>query len=101
MVLKLARTGAVAVVISLGLLLCDTASSAYAQSPVYYNYYVAPTGTCLGAGLYPCPRPTPPLVGHTYITYQILNPQEFLYRHHRTYYTAHPSGVTKTIVTWE
>lgn len=74
-------------------------SSAHAQTP-YYNYYVAPGAGYLGAQMYPCPRPTPPLVGHTIITYQPLNPHEFLYPHHRTYYNYHPSGVTKTRVRW-
>ena len=40
----------------------------------------------MGAEMYLSPRPTPPLVGHTYITYQPLMPHEFLYRHHRSYY---------------
>ena len=57
---------------------------------VFYNEYVPPVGPgSVGAQLYPCPRPTPPMVGHTYITYQPLMPQEFLYRHHRTYMTRH------------
>ncbi len=48
------------------------------------------------------PRPTPPLVGHTYITYQPLMPHEFLYRHHRCYYRDNGpyAGVTKTWVCW-
>ena len=45
---------------------------------LFYNYYVPPTGYAgVGAQLYPSPRPTPPLVGHTYITYQPLMPHEF------------------------
>ena len=55
---------------------------------LFYNYYVPPVGPgSVGAELYPCPRPTPPLVGHTYITYQPLMPHEFLYKHHRHYTT--------------
>ena len=100
MVVKLTRLGAAAVVVLLGFALFSGLPHACAQSPVQYNYYVAPTPTCLGASLYPCPRPTPAVIGHTYITYQALNPHEFLYRHHRKYYTPHPSGVTKTIVVW-
>ena len=41
---------------------------------------------------YVSPRPTPPSVGHTYITYQPLLPQEFLYHHHRKYYKHHRDG---------
>ncbi|HEV3340860.1 MAG TPA: hypothetical protein VG125_10905 [Pirellulales bacterium] len=50
---------------------------------LFYNYYVNGTPP---AQLYLSPRPTPPLVGHTYITNQALNPHEFLYHHSRTYY---------------
>lgn len=100
MVLRVLQVTAVAAVL-LGALAFGRPQSASAQSPVPYNYYVPPTGTCLGTALYPTPRPVPPLVGHTYITYPALNPQEFLYKHHRTYYTQHPSGVTKTLVWWQ
>ena len=73
---------------------------------LFYNYYVAPVGCgpygAIGAQLYVSPRPVPPLVGHTFITYQPLLPQEFMYAHKRTYYT--PNGpyapVTRTHVWW-
>ena len=46
------------------------------------NYYAMPTGPDgLTAALYPSPRPTPPLIGQTYITYEPLSPAEFLERH--------------------
>lgn len=69
---------------------------------LFYNYYVPahPNGG-VGAQLYISPRPTPPMVGHTFITYQALMPHEFLYKHHRHYYRYHPgSGYTKTRVCW-
>lgn len=69
---------------------------------LFYNYYVPPAG-CGGAGaeLYLSPRPTPPLVGHTYVTYQPLMPHEFLYQHHRTYRRYNcDGGWTKTSVSW-
>ena len=68
----------------------------------FYTYYLPPSGYGdAGAGLYPCPRPTPPRVGHTYITYQPLNPHEFLYVHREKYRTYHPgSGWTRTKVWW-
>jgi hypothetical protein len=51
--------------------------------------------------MYPCPRPTPPLVGHTYVTYQPLMPQEFLYKHCRVYRTQHDDAPrTTTHVHW-
>ncbi len=69
---------------------------------LFYNYYVPPVGSCdVGAAMYPCPRPTPPLVGHTYVTYQGLMPQEFLYPHHRCYVTKHPDAPpTHTHIHW-
>lgn len=68
----------------------------------YYNYYVPPVGPySVGAKLYPCPRPTPPLVGHTYVTYEPLFPHEFLYKHHRRYVTQHVDAPkTRTHVRW-
>ena len=69
---------------------------------LFYNYYV-PSGGGGGAGaqLYLSPRPTPPLVGHTYITYQPLMPHEFLYPHCRQYVRCHPcGGSTRTTVVW-
>jgi hypothetical protein len=69
---------------------------------LFYNYYVPPVGYgSVGAELYPCPRPTPPLVGHTYVTYQPLMPHEFLYQHHRVYWTGHADAPpTRTSVHW-
>jgi hypothetical protein len=69
---------------------------------LFYNYYVPPVGAySVGAAMYPCPRPTPPLVGHTYVTYPPLMPQEFLYPHHRFYSTQHEDGSrTATCVRW-
>jgi hypothetical protein len=70
--------------------------------PAPFNYYVHPgeAGT-VGAQLYVSPRPTPPLVGHTYVTYPPLMPHEFLYQHRRVYHTYNPgSGWTKTRVAW-
>jgi hypothetical protein len=66
------------------------------------NYYVHPDGyQSVGAQLYLCPRPAPPLVGHTYITYPPLAPHEFLYHHHRVYWTNHADAPpTRTSVHW-
>ncbi len=71
-------------------------------APAPYNYYVHPgEAGQIGAQLYVSPRPTPPLVGHTYITYPPLMPHEFLYQHHRVYQTYNPgSGWTRTRVWW-
>jgi hypothetical protein len=69
---------------------------------LFYNYYVPPVGPgSVGAELYVCPRPTPPMVGHTYVTYQPLMPHEFMYKHSRHYTTVHPNAPnTRTTVHW-
>jgi hypothetical protein len=72
----------------------------YGQPDLFYNYYVPPTCGGMGAELYLSPRPVPPHVGHTYITYQPLMPHEFMYHHHRTYHRYYNSGqgLTRTHV---
>ena len=79
------------------------AGNRHRTSPdLFYNYYAQPGGCGgVGAAMYPAPRPTPPLVGHTYVTYQPLMPHEFLYQHQRTYRRCNPGGGwTKTTVPW-
>ena len=79
------------------------AAENYPTSPnLFYNYYV-PAGNYGGAPaqLYLSPRPTPPVVGHTYVTYQPLMPHEFLHHHKRSYRRVHAGGgVTHTKVWW-
>jgi len=67
---------------------------------LFYNYYVPPAGcNSVAASIYPCPRPVPPVVGHTYVTYQPLMPHEFLYPHARVYRRQHAEGgATRTSV---
>jgi hypothetical protein len=110
MVLKLLRvTAALAVVVvAAGLLVGSTPAmgaqprGGYNPGDLFYNYYVPPDPVWgLGAQLYISPRPIPPNVGHTFITYQPLMPHEFLYQHSRTYHRVHPDGtVTRTHVGW-
>lgn len=64
----------------------------YGQPDLFYNYYAWPACSGVGAELYVSPRPIPPNVGHTYITYQPLMPHEFLYTHHRTYHRYYNGG---------
>jgi hypothetical protein len=70
------------------------------QADVFYNYYVPPGSPAgVAAAMYPCPRPTPPLVGHTYVTYAPLLPQQFLYNHQLSYCTCNCDGsMTRTTV---
>ena len=70
------------------------------------NQYVpgVPCGDAgaIGASLYTSPRPVPPMVGHTFITYEGLMPDQLLYQHQRTYYRPHGpyGGVTQTNINW-
>ena len=76
----------------------------YRTAPnLFYNYYVPSTGyPGVGTQLYVCPRPTPPLVGHTWVTYEALMPHEFLWHHCRHYTRIHPNGKrTHVKVVWE
>lgn len=63
---------------------------------VFYNFYTPPVAVgphpAMGAQLYVSPRPVPPRVGHTWITYPPFMPHEFLYKHRRKY--VRPAGVT-------
>jgi hypothetical protein len=74
----------------------------YGNPDLFYNFYVPPTCGGVGAQMYLAPVPVPPLVGHTYFTYQPLMPHEFLYRHHRRYhrYYNEGRGLTRTSVIW-
>ena len=64
----------------------------YGQPDLFYNYYAWPSCTGLGSELYISPRPVPPVVGNTYITYQPLMPHEFMYSHHRVYHRYYNGG---------
>ncbi|KKK89005.1 hypothetical protein LCGC14_2737470 [marine sediment metagenome] len=97
--------GAVAVVCNFGPAGTGQAQAGdhHRSSPeLFYNYYVPPGGCGgVGAQLYLSPRPTPPVVGHTYVTYPPLMPHEWLYPHSRTYIRRNAAGgITRTHVTW-
>ncbi len=59
------------------------------QPELFYNFYANPYRNGPSAAMYPAPRPVPPLVGHTYSTYQPFMPHEFLYPHLRVYHFNH------------
>ncbi len=92
MVRKVLRVAFVACTLNCLMLFATQAGAAHPD--VFYNYYNGPTvyGQGTPAQLYVSPRPTPPLVGHTWISYPPLNPHEFLYHHHRKHYKYHPEG---------
>ena len=62
------------------------------KNDLFYNNYVGPDPSGTAAAMYIAPRPVPPHVGHTYVTYQPLMPQEYLYRHTRSHYTYNPGA---------
>ncbi|MEX2168948.1 MAG: hypothetical protein WD851_06540 [Pirellulales bacterium] len=66
--------------------------SMQAKNDLFYNYYVGPYPSGTAAQLYVSPLPVPATVGHTWITYQPFMPHEFLYKHHRSYYTYNPGA---------
>lgn len=99
------RAASIAAVLTCGVALTALAGTAHAQggSPnLFHNYYVPPgPDGGVGAQLYVAPRPTPPLVGHTYVTYQPVMPHEFMTPHRRTYYRYQcDGGWTRTKVHW-
>jgi len=68
---------------------------------LFYNFYTQGPANRVQAQLYISPRPTPELVGHTWITYQPFMPHEFLYKHERCYYRYNPTGgFTQTRIKW-
>jgi hypothetical protein len=71
------------------------------RTRLFQNYY-APAQRGVSAPLYTAPVQVPPLVGHTYATYEPLMPHEMLYRHNRTYYRYYDGGrgLTRTRVVW-
>ncbi len=74
----------------------------YLNPTLFYNFYVGGNCGSIPAGMYPTPMPTPPLVGHTYFTYQPLLPHEFMYAHYRVYHHHynHNRGLHRTRVIW-
>lgn len=64
---------------------------------LFYNQYVGPGPGTAAAEMYVAPLPVPQHVGHTYGTYQPFYPNEYLYRHKRSYYNYHRgAGWTRT-----
>ena len=95
------RLLAAAIVLATAATLAEPQAKAVQPPPLFSNYYVGgPPNGGVPAQLYISPRPAPPLVGHTWITYQPLMPHEFLYQHHRKYYRFYPGGHNVTTVKW-
>ena len=94
---------AAGMIVAASAFLAGPGAEAQAAHPdLFYNYYVGPSiYGGVPAQMYVSPRPTPPLVGHTWITYQPLMPHELTYKHHRKYYRYYPNGGwNSTSVCW-
>ena len=74
----------------------------YGQPDLFYNFYVDPSCSTVGAQMYLAPGPVPPHVGHTFYTYQPFMPHEMLYKHKRTYHRYYDEGrgLTRTHIRW-
>jgi len=82
-----------------GIAMCLGDGPAYGapyQADLFYNYYVGPGPSGVAAGMYLAPKPVPPLVGHTYYTYQPFLPHEYMYRHARQYVRDYNGGRNRT-----
>jgi hypothetical protein len=88
---------ALAAIVAVVGLAAATANAQYYGSPGWTspepNNYAMPAGQDgLTAAMYPCPRPTPPLIGQTVITYDPLAPQQMMYLHWNGYVTSNGCG---------
>ena len=69
------------------------------KKDLFYNFHEGPGPSGTATAMYVSPRPIPPHVGHTYMTYQPLMPQEYLYQHTRSHYSyARGCGWTRSKV---
>ena len=64
----------------------------HGTQPVFDNYFTRGYANQAEAGMYISPIGVPGWVGHTYNTYQPLNPHEFLYQHHDRYHSYYDNG---------
>ncbi|MEZ6138656.1 MAG: hypothetical protein R3C53_27545 [Pirellulaceae bacterium] len=73
-----------------------SASSAEAQEygnhRLFSNYYTQGYANQATAQMYVSPVPVPEWVGHTYYTYQPLNPHEMMYWHNNRYHSYYDNG---------
>jgi hypothetical protein len=68
---------------------------------LFPSYWAPAAPGAISAPLYVAPVPTPPHVGHTWVTYQPLYPHEFLYPHRKVFVRNNPQGGwTRVSVCW-
>ncbi|MCA9154139.1 MAG: hypothetical protein R3C99_21660 [Pirellulaceae bacterium] len=74
----------------------------YGSPDLFYNFFTQGNCNAANAQMYMAPHDVPPLVGHTYYTYQPLYPHEYLYKHERRYHRYYDGGrgLNRTHVKW-
>lgn len=64
----------------------------YGRPDLFYNYYTQGYSNAVNAQMYVSPLPVPPFVGHTFMTYQPLQPEHYLYWHQDRYHNYYDGG---------
>jgi hypothetical protein len=64
----------------------------YGYPDLFYNNYTQGRSNLTNAQMYVSPVPTPPFIGHTFITYQPFMPEEMLYWHTNRYHNYYDGG---------
>jgi hypothetical protein len=64
----------------------------YGHPHLFYNYYTQGYSNAVNAQMYVSPLPVPPHVGHTFMTYQPLQPEHYLYQHKDRYHNHYDGG---------
>ena len=64
----------------------------YGHPHLFYNYYTHGYSNGVNAQMYVSPQPVPPYVGHTFMTYQPLAPEHYLYQHVDRYHNIYDGG---------
>lgn len=64
----------------------------YGAPDLFYNYYTQGYSNAVNAQMYVSPLPVPPYVGHTFMTYQPLQPEHYLYWHKDRYHNHYDGG---------
>lgn len=64
----------------------------YGYPDLFYNHYTQGSANATNAQMYISPVPTPPNVGHTFLTYQPFQPEEMMYWHKNRYHNYYDGG---------
>jgi hypothetical protein len=67
-------------------------SRTYGHPHLFYNAYTHGYSNAVNAQMYVAPLPVPHNVGHTFMTYQPLQPEHYLYWHKDRYHNHYDGG---------